>query len=58
MDTHNNWNKDDKDFDKTVIYEEFLTIILKEEIENVCFKDEYYPGNAVTIHHEIYNQVY
>lgn len=57
-DTTNNYYKGIEDLKGTIIYEEFLTIILREEIDNVCFKDEYYPGNADAIHHEMYTQVY
>ncbi len=56
-DTSNNYFKGIEDLKETIIYEEFLTIILKEEIDNVCFKDEHYPGDAGAIHHEKYTQV-
>jgi hypothetical protein len=46
------------DFLETEVYEDFLTIILKEDLDYKTFKDEVYPGNAGAIHHEIYTQVY
>lgn len=49
---------DEIDFLETEVTEDFLTIILKEDLNNKAFKDEYYPGNAGIIHHEVYTQVY
>ena len=49
---------DEIDFLETEVTEDFLTIILKEDIDGKSFKDEVYRGNAGAIHHEIYTQVY
>ena len=49
---------DEIDFLDTEVAKDFLTIILKEDLDGKSFKDEVYPGNAGAVHHEIYTQVY
>jgi hypothetical protein len=47
-------SNDEIDFLETEVFEDFLTIILKEDLDYKTFKDEVYPGDAGSIHHEIY----
>ena len=49
---------DEIDFYETSVTEDFLTIILKEDLDYKKFKDDVYPGNAGALHHEIFTQVY
>lgn len=46
------------DFLDTEVYEDFITIILKEDLDRKSFKDVVYPGNSGVIHHEVYTNVY
>ncbi|MBK8628535.1 MAG: hypothetical protein IPN86_24185 [Saprospiraceae bacterium] len=51
-------SNEETDFLETEVFEDFLTIILKEDLNYKKFKDDVYPGNAGAIHHEIFTQVY
>lgn len=57
-DTTENWGKDKEDFEDTDIYEDFLTVILKEDIDNKTYSNDDYPGDAGAVHHERYTKVY
>ena len=61
IDATENWdadfdeeNGDETDFMDTEVTEDFLTIILKEDIDNKSFIDNEYPGHVGAIHHEIF----
>ena len=47
-------NKDERDFEDSEITEQYLTILLREELNGKTFNDIDYPGDAGKVHHEIY----
>jgi len=47
----------DKDFVDSEIYEQYLTIFLREKLDGKTFNDIDYPGDAGRVHQEIYSQL-
>lgn len=50
-------DENERDFEVTEIFEQYLTILLHEELDCKTFNDIDYPGNAGNVHHEIYTKV-
>lgn len=72
LDSTENWDNDfdavinidydndiesDKDFVDSEIYEQYLTIFLREKLDGKTFNDIDYPDDAGRVHQEIYSQV-